>query len=67
MEKAKADVERTKRLFNGIEGLRSEMSVIDELLGFWNVSIEGLVSGIEGMGFSPSSSYFRGFRVSWLR
>jgi len=37
VEKAKADVERTKRLFNGIEGLRSDMSVIDELLGFWNL------------------------------
>jgi hypothetical protein len=67
VEKAKADVERTKRLFNGIEGLRSEMSVIDELLGFWNVSIEGLGYGIEGLGFSPSSLYFRGFGVWWLR
>eukprot|EP00281_Chroomonas_sp_CCMP1168_P006382 CAMPEP_0206274462 /NCGR_PEP_ID=MMETSP0047_2-20121206/35169_1 /ASSEMBLY_ACC=CAM_ASM_000192 /TAXON_ID=195065 /ORGANISM="Chroomonas mesostigmatica_cf, Strain CCMP1168" /LENGTH=360 /DNA_ID=CAMNT_0053703681 /DNA_START=59 /DNA_END=1138 /DNA_ORIENTATION=- len=38
VEKAKADVERTKRLFNGLEGLRSEMSVIDELLSYWQLA-----------------------------
>eukprot|EP00282_Hemiselmis_andersenii_P011328 CAMPEP_0114137466 /NCGR_PEP_ID=MMETSP0043_2-20121206/15790_1 /TAXON_ID=464988 /ORGANISM="Hemiselmis andersenii, Strain CCMP644" /LENGTH=380 /DNA_ID=CAMNT_0001231343 /DNA_START=17 /DNA_END=1159 /DNA_ORIENTATION=+ len=38
VEKAKADVERTKRLFSGLEGLRGEMSVIDELLGYWNLA-----------------------------
>jgi hypothetical protein len=53
VEKAKADVERTKRLFNGIEGLRSDMSVIDELLGFWNVSLKGLGLGMQGLGFGP--------------
>ena len=37
LEKAKADVERTKRLFQGLELVRSDMSVIDELLSFWNL------------------------------
>ena len=37
LEKAKADVERTKRLFQGLELIRSDMSVIDELLSFWNL------------------------------
>lgn len=38
VEKAKADVERTRRLFNGLEGLRTDMSVIDELLSYWNLA-----------------------------
>jgi signal recognition particle GTPase len=37
VEKARADVERTKRLFQGLELIRSDMSVIDELLSFWNL------------------------------
>jgi signal recognition particle GTPase len=37
VEKARADVERTKRLFQGLELVRSDMSVIDELLSFWNL------------------------------
>ena len=37
VEKAKADVDRTRRLFSGLEQQRSEMGVIDELLSFWNL------------------------------
>lgn len=36
-EKAKADIERTKNLFSGLESITSEMGVIDELISFWNL------------------------------
>jgi hypothetical protein len=36
-EKAKADIDRTKRLFSGLEGVTSNMGVIDELITFWNL------------------------------
>ena len=36
-EKAKADIERTQRLFNGLEGVTGNMNVIDELISFWNL------------------------------
>eukprot|EP00802_Teleaulax_amphioxeia_P013859 Tamp_13914.p1 GENE.Tamp_13914~~Tamp_13914.p1 ORF type:complete len:385 (+),score=114.36 Tamp_13914:162-1157(+) len=36
-EKAKADIERVNRLFTGLEGITNDMSVIDELLTFWNL------------------------------
>mmetsp|Transcript_57270 Transcript_57270/g.136126 ORF Transcript_57270/g.136126 Transcript_57270/m.136126 type:complete len:395 (+) Transcript_57270:166-1350(+) len=37
VEKAKADVDRTRRLFSGLEQQRGDMSVINELLSFWNL------------------------------
>ncbi|EKX46371.1 hypothetical protein GUITHDRAFT_86810 [Guillardia theta CCMP2712] len=37
VEKAKADVDRIDRLFRGLESVRSDMSVIDELLAYWNL------------------------------
>jgi len=36
-EKATADIERTRRLFTGLESITSDMGVIDELLSFWNL------------------------------
>jgi len=48
VEKAKADVERTKRLFSGLDNIRSDMSVIDELLSFWNLDeTEGTLERLE--------------------
>ena len=61
MEKAKADVERTKRLFQGLELVRSDMSVIDELLSFWNlqdadVTLEKLEEALITRDFGVSTA-----------
>lgn len=48
VEKAKADVDRVNRLFSGLEGIRGDMSVIDELLSFWNIDeTEGTLEKLE--------------------
>jgi len=36
-EKARADIERTKNLFSGLESITTEMGVMDELISFWNL------------------------------
>mmetsp|Transcript_14727 Transcript_14727/g.21439 ORF Transcript_14727/g.21439 Transcript_14727/m.21439 type:complete len:379 (+) Transcript_14727:106-1242(+) len=60
-EKARADIERTKALFTGLESITSDMGVIDELLSFWNleeadVTLEKLEDALIARDFGVGTS-----------